>query len=64
MIVANFDDEFRSQRLPFAGALGAPSAGAYRRVACKAGRRDQCFQLFRQRLAVEVVQCRGKPDMI
>src|SRR5271156_3751398 len=64
MIVANFDDQFWAHWLPFCGALGAPPAGASRRVAGEAGRHDQRFELLRQRLAVEIVQCRGKPDVI
>ena len=64
MIVANLHDEFRSQRLPLAGALGTPPAGAARCVAGEAGRHDKPFELPGQRLAVEVVQCRGKPDVV
>src|SRR5271155_2442525 len=41
MIVANFDDQFWAHWLPFCGALGAPPAGASRRVAGEAGRHDQ-----------------------
>ena len=64
MIVAHLDHEFRPQRLPFSGTLGAPPAGAARRVAGESGRLDKAFELPGQRLAVEVVQCRGKPDVI
>src|SRR5947207_15493653 len=64
MIVTNFDDQFRPQRLPFSGTLGAPPAGAARRVAGESGRLDKAFELPGQRLAVEVVQCGGKSDVI
>ena len=64
MIVANFDDQFWVHRLPFCGALGAPPAGASRRVAGEAGRHNEPFELLGQRVAVEVVQRRGKPDMV
>ena len=64
MIITNFDDELRSQRLLLSGALGAPPAGTSRRVAGEARRLDKPFELPGQRPAVEVVQCRGKPDVI
>jgi len=64
MIVADFDDQFGAQRLPLSGALGAPPAGTSGRVAGEAWRLDKPFELPGQGPAVEVVQCRGKPDMI
>ena len=64
MVIANLDDQFEPQRLPFSGALGAPATGASRRVAGKARCPDERFELFGQRLAVEIVQCGGKPDII
>src|SRR5712672_2969176 len=57
MIITNFDDEFRSQRLPLSGALGAPPAGTSRRVAGEPRRLDKPFELPGQSPAVEVVQC-------
>ncbi|MGC1888382.1 MAG: hypothetical protein WA709_20195 [Stellaceae bacterium] len=64
MIVADLDDQFRAQRLPLAGALGAPPAGASRRVAGKARRFNQRFELFGQRLAMEIMECRSESDMV
>src|SRR4051794_19143970 len=46
MVIANLDDQFRAQRLPLAGTLGAPPAGATRRVAGKTRRFDQRFELL------------------
>ena len=47
VVVADLDHELRLQRLPFAGALGAPAARAARRVAGEAGRRAQRLELAR-----------------
>src|SRR5262249_32236831 len=49
MIVLDLTDQFRRQRLPFGGAFGGPSARATRRVARKARRLDQLFELLCQR---------------
>ena len=64
MVVANFDDELRPQRRPLAGALGAPSARTPRRTAREAGRRNEPLELFGQRRPVEIVQGRGKADVV
>src|SRR5437016_13591671 len=64
MIIAHLGNQFQPQRLPLGGALGVPPAGTSRRIAGEAGRLDQRFEPCGQRPAVEIVQCRGKPDMI
>jgi len=48
MVKANLDDQFRSDRFPFAATLGAPAARAARRLAGEAGSAAQVFELFRQ----------------
>src|SRR5260370_1045733 len=64
VMVAHLDAQLRAQRLPLAGTRSAPAARAAGRVAGKPGRLDQRLELPRKRLAIEVVQGRGKPDVI
>jgi len=63
VVVAEFD-ELRSQWHPLACALGIPSAGAARRIAGEAGRGNEPFEVTGQSLAIEIVQCRSKADMV
>src|SRR5438067_522807 len=49
VIVLNFDDEFRGERLPFCGSLSRPTARTAGSVASEARRLDQFFQLLSQR---------------
>jgi hypothetical protein len=64
MIITDLDDEFRTQRLPFAAALRAPSAGTAGCIAGETGRLDETFELLGQGPAIEVVKRRGKADMV
>jgi hypothetical protein len=50
VVVAHLDDQPRGERLPLAGALGAPAAGPARRAAGEARRRDQRLEPGQQRL--------------
>jgi hypothetical protein len=64
LIVAHFDDHLRPQWLPFGGALGVPSARTSRCRTGEAGRQDQPLQPLCQRLPIEMMECRGKADVI
>src|SRR5438477_6560643 len=64
MVVADFDDEPRLERLPFCRSLGRPAAGTARLVAGKARRGDQLFELFGQRLFLCRLDGRGESNVM
>ncbi len=64
LVVTHFDDQHRAQWLPFARALGSPTAGTPGPRAGEAGRHDQPLQPLGQFRPVEIMQCGGKADMI
>jgi hypothetical protein len=62
VVVPDLDDQFRTQRLPFGGTLGAPPAWTPWRVTGETRRHYECFQLLGQRPAVEIVKASGKSE--
>src|SRR5579864_6456247 len=54
VIELHFHHEFRPQRLPFATALGTPTAGTSGRLAGKAGPAPECLQPPGQRRPLAV----------
>src|SRR5690348_343516 len=64
MIVTNFDNELRPERLPFARALGRPAARAARRLAGETGRLDQALEFLGQRPSIVRLDVRREADVI
>ena len=64
MIVANFDNEFRLERLPDIFLSLVPTARSPRGGAGEAGRGDESFEFFRQRRAVGGGDARGESDVV
>src|SRR5262245_34965932 len=64
MIIADLDHEFGTERLAVGRALGAPAAGAARRIAGEARRLDQALEHPGQLGALATRQGRGETDMV
>ena len=64
MVIPHFDDELGAQRLPLAGALGAPAARSTGGTASEAGRRDKVFEAAGQFGLVARRQGCGEADMV
>src|SRR5687768_5392388 len=64
MVVADLDHESGLERLPFPRAFGGPAARSTRRVAGETRRRDQLYELFRQRLLLRRLDGRREADMV
>src|SRR5215471_4204869 len=54
VVVADLDNDFRFERLPFAGALSAPAARPARGLAGEAWRSDECLECLGQGRALRV----------
>jgi hypothetical protein len=64
VIEPHLDHEFGPKRLPFATALGAPSARAAGRLARKSWRLTQFFKSSGQRRPIRIGYRRGEADMV
>src|SRR5205085_2290541 len=64
MIVGHFDDDLRSDWLPFAGSFGTPATRTAGSVAGKSRRLLQRFELLRQRAPSARFESRRKPDVM
>src|SRR5438105_11873300 len=64
MIVSHFDDDLRSDWLPFAGSFGTPATRTAGSVARKSRPLLQRFKLLRQRAPFARFESRSKPDVM
>ena len=64
LVVADLDDQLRRERLPFAGTLGAPAAGAARRAPGEARRFAQRLQAPLSAPVCPRPRGRGIADMV
>src|SRR5204863_3742311 len=64
VVIAHFDHEGGTQRLPFGGPSRAPAAGPARSVACETGRRDELYEAFGNGRLFSVGEGGGKADVV
>ena len=61
MIVAHFHNDFRIDRLPFAGAFRAPTTRPARRIAGEPRRFSQRFEFLRQGTTISALNAEVNP---
>src|SRR5260370_10897106 len=64
MIVADFDNNFWTDRFPFAAALGAPATRTARRAAAESRWFTQCFEFSRERGSLAGFERGREPDVM
>jgi hypothetical protein len=64
VVVTHFDNEFRPQRLPFAAALRAPTAGPAWGLTGETGSGPQTAKLFCQRRPLVIGDRGREADMV